>query len=400
VLRVAPNGAQFLVSPVALNSPTAVAVDAAGTVFIADTNNQRVLEVPGDGAPPTAIGTGLNHLQGVAVDAAGNVFIADSSNNRVVEVQRSRPPALTFSLTLVGKTNGPQPVTIRNIGNQRLTPAAPGLSIGSDFQQSPGGAAPIDCNPGLALRPGANCNLSISFVPQAAGNIQSSVILTNDAMNATIATQTISLSGTSMFPTTTSVQAASGVYSDPVTLSAVIGPAGLTFAGSLEFKVGGAPACSVAVTGSGTYSCTYAITQMTGSINATLTSADSTVQGSAGFNTLTVAREDATIVPSSLNPASVKVSTTGKTAPFDLRATLRQPVDGSPGNLSNALITVKLMTGPTDTGIACPAGVTSAGQVSAICRNIPVGTYTVQWKTAGSSYYQAPDVTTALTVTN
>ena len=57
---------------------------------------------------------------------------------------------------------------------------------------------------------------------------------------------------------------------------------------------------------------------------------------------------------------------------------------------------VKLVTGTT--AIACPAGVTTAGQLTAICRVVPVGTYTVQWSTTGR-YYQALTVTTALTVT-
>src|SRR6476646_558168 len=45
------------------------------------------------------------------------------------------------------------------------------------------------------------------------------------------------LSGTGVLPATTTVQAAGGQYSDPVKLTAVIGPSGLTFAGSLQFKV-------------------------------------------------------------------------------------------------------------------------------------------------------------------
>ena len=187
-----------------------------------------------------------------------------------------------------------------------------------------------------ALAPGANCNLSINFVPQTAGNLQTTVVLTDNALNAAPATQTISLSGTSQLPTTTTVQSASGVYSDPVTLTAVVGPSGLAFAGSLQFRVGGAAACSVAVTGSGTYNCIvhHHGAASTYTIYADLTSSDSSVQGSSGLNKLTVTAEDATIVPSPLNPATVKVNTTGKTGPFTLRGTVHQATDGSPGDLS------------------------------------------------------------------
>ena len=88
-----------------LNSPLGVAVDAAGNVFIADTNNQRIRRVEaatgtittvagdgnrgfgGDGGPATS--ASLNFPYGVAVDGAGNPFIADTENGaiRAVKVQ-------------------------------------------------------------------------------------------------------------------------------------------------------------------------------------------------------------------------------------------------------------------------------------------------------------------------
>jgi streptogramin lyase len=87
-----------------LFSPTGVAVDAAGDLFIADSNNSRVREVSpsgtittvagngtfgfgGDGGPATA--AKLNSAAGVAVDAAGDLFIADTQNNRVRKVSPS-----------------------------------------------------------------------------------------------------------------------------------------------------------------------------------------------------------------------------------------------------------------------------------------------------------------------
>jgi sugar lactone lactonase YvrE len=78
---------------VALHSPWGVAVDGAGDLFIADSKNERVVEVPAGGGAATAIdptvnSKGLFDPDGVAVDGAGNLFIADSggNNNRVVEV--------------------------------------------------------------------------------------------------------------------------------------------------------------------------------------------------------------------------------------------------------------------------------------------------------------------------
>ncbi len=88
-----------------LNSPAGIAVDAAGNLYIADTNNDAVREVvagtiatvagDGTGAPGFSGDTGLAILAklnapfGVALDPAGNLYIADSGNNRVRVVNTS-----------------------------------------------------------------------------------------------------------------------------------------------------------------------------------------------------------------------------------------------------------------------------------------------------------------------
>jgi trimeric autotransporter adhesin len=78
-----------------LSSPSSVAVDALGNVFIADPSTQRVREVSG-GTITTVAGTGtagysgdhgpasaaeLSGPAGVAVDGSDNVYIADAGNN-------------------------------------------------------------------------------------------------------------------------------------------------------------------------------------------------------------------------------------------------------------------------------------------------------------------------------
>jgi len=67
-------------------APTSEALDAAGDLFIADSGNNAVWEIPAGGTTPVAIGTGLSGPTGVAADGAGNVYIADTGNSRIVEV--------------------------------------------------------------------------------------------------------------------------------------------------------------------------------------------------------------------------------------------------------------------------------------------------------------------------
>ena len=72
-----------------LKTPSQIAVDAAGNVYVADPGLGTVTMYPqGSGAvaSTTTIGTGLTQPTGVAVDGAGDVFIADSGDGTVYEV--------------------------------------------------------------------------------------------------------------------------------------------------------------------------------------------------------------------------------------------------------------------------------------------------------------------------
>jgi YVTN family beta-propeller protein len=188
-----------------LSGPFSMALDSAGDVFVADTNSNQVIEVA-PGGIKTVVSTGLISPEGVAVDGAGDVFIADTGSGRVVEVNRSQPPSLTFAATPIGSTSGdsPQSVTIQNVGNQPLNAMSPGLAIApSSFTQVNGPGTPSDCGGGLALMPGGSCDLSISFTPTSTGSALGAANLTDNALNVSGVTQTISLSGTGTSLTTT-----------------------------------------------------------------------------------------------------------------------------------------------------------------------------------------------------
>ena len=86
-----------------LDEPSGVAVDAAGNIYIADNDNNRIRRVGTSGKITTVAGTGaagfsgdsgpaaeaeLNNPYGVWVSPAGEIYIADQRNHRVRKVSR------------------------------------------------------------------------------------------------------------------------------------------------------------------------------------------------------------------------------------------------------------------------------------------------------------------------
>jgi len=83
-------------NPAEFNSPSGVAVDASGNVYVADTNNHRIRKITLTSREVSTIagstegfaddaGTSakFDWPSGVAVDAAGNVYVADFYNHRI-----------------------------------------------------------------------------------------------------------------------------------------------------------------------------------------------------------------------------------------------------------------------------------------------------------------------------
>jgi uncharacterized protein (TIGR03437 family) len=86
-----------------LNNPTAVAVDAAGTVYFTDQFNNRIRRISGgtittvagtgvrgfsgDGGPATA--AALNLPGGLVIDQTGEIFFADDENFRIRRINRN-----------------------------------------------------------------------------------------------------------------------------------------------------------------------------------------------------------------------------------------------------------------------------------------------------------------------
>jgi uncharacterized protein (TIGR03437 family) len=145
-----------------LNAPQGLAVDSAGNLYIADTQNHRVRKVTastistvagsgtagfgGDNGP--AVSAQLNLPFGVALDAAGNLYIAEFGNNTVRKVNTAGTISTVAGNNVSGyagdggaatsaQLNGPKSVAldpagnlyIADTGNNRVRQVAPNGNI-------------------------------------------------------------------------------------------------------------------------------------------------------------------------------------------------------------------------------------------------------------------------------
>ncbi len=109
-------GPQVTLPFTGLNSPYGVAVDAAGDLYVTDTQNNQVLELAaGSSTQGRLMFTGLKNPEGVAVDTAGDLYVADNGNGRVVKLAaQSRTTQTVLPFT---RLNNPAYVAVDTAGN-------------------------------------------------------------------------------------------------------------------------------------------------------------------------------------------------------------------------------------------------------------------------------------------
>jgi len=192
ITRVAGNGTAGFsgdggpATSAQLNSPDAVAVDASGNLFIADSQNYRIRKVSangvittvagngstvvsGDGAPATSAGIGP--AAGIVVDPSGNLFIA-ASLDEVRMVARATGIIATVAGGGTGGLGDGGPATssrlrypvglaldalgnlfIADAGNNRIRKVIVSSAVNTKPSINPGGVVPV-YSPASAIQPG------------------------------------------------------------------------------------------------------------------------------------------------------------------------------------------------------------------------------------------------------
>lgn len=137
---------------------------------------------------PAAIPTGYTNVTIGASSESNATITSQATISFSYPLAMLSTGSLAFPATAVGQTSPAQSVTLTNTGSAALSinSIAIGGANSADFSES------NNCN--VSLSPQASCNLSVQFIPSAAGTNTATI---NIADNASSSPQTITLSGTS-----------------------------------------------------------------------------------------------------------------------------------------------------------------------------------------------------------
>ena len=119
VVELAPGSSTPTVLPFnGLYQPQGLAVDGAGTVYVADFDNRVVKLTAGSNSQTVLPFTGLNYPEGVAVDSQGSVYVADRGNSRVVKLAAGSNTQTVLPFTGLKNPDG---VAVDPAGNVYVT---------------------------------------------------------------------------------------------------------------------------------------------------------------------------------------------------------------------------------------------------------------------------------------
>jgi hypothetical protein len=183
-----------------IESPTCLAVDGMGNVLVVDEENRTVEEIEAVGGYTAVDWLGaFTFPQALAVDGSGNVFVADWKN--FVKLDLADSAGVSFPTPTppgyLDWLDGDKTVVVSNRGTEPLIFAAPATGSNPSYPASflEIWAEGSLCKAGTPLASGASCDVSMWFEPAGSGVISGNVVMTDNNLNQTDATQSIPLNG-------------------------------------------------------------------------------------------------------------------------------------------------------------------------------------------------------------
>jgi hypothetical protein len=363
-----------------LVSPTNMVTDAAADIFIADAGANEVVEVPGNGGSPvTFSGNLIANPTGVGLDTAGDIYIAQPSG--VVELQAPKQPQFNFPQAAVGTPPPAQSVYLQNIGNETLTGS---LVINGQPNFTQGNGSGTNCTGNLSVGAyGASCNLTISDAAINAGTFTGAAVFTDNALNASSATQTVNFSatvGNSQLPLTSTTLTSSPNPSTQgkavkftATVSAVGG--GATPKGTVSFYNNGSLIGSAKLTSAGTATLSGVTTLPAGTNPIT-----AAYGGSSAYNGSTSATDNQLVVATTTTTLSASPNPSAYGQAVTLTATVSSSIGAPPDGE-----TVTFEKGSTVLG----TGPLSGGSATLTLSTLAVGNPSLKATYGGDSNFQA-----------
>ena len=313
------------------NSVSGIAIDGSGDLYVASSAGKAVYEIVAvNGVIPASptiltLGTSYSGPVSVAVDANGNIFVGDTpATPAVLELNVQTPPTLTFTSTAATTTSSdsPQTLTLANIGNTALSFPVPTTNATNPFPSTSytvtGGTCPQLTTTSAAagtLAAGTTCTYSVSFTPATVGTMPGTLVISDTNLNASGASQTVTLAGGLSTPVITVSPVSAVVDVTPITLTASVAYTGLMPTGTVSFTVN---STSVSASCSGTSSpltCTGSYSPsalVVGSYAVTATIlADTSTNTATGSGTLSITAGTPVVTVTNPNPSiAIDASTT------------------------------------------------------------------------------------------
>jgi len=127
-----------------LKAPRTLAVDDAGNLLVADTENHRIVRIAPSGTMTVVAGTGrpgdsgdggpataaqLKDPHGIAVDGAGNIYVADSPNHRIRRIDPAGVITTVAGTGSAGFSGDGGPATAARLNRPRNLTVAPGGAL-------------------------------------------------------------------------------------------------------------------------------------------------------------------------------------------------------------------------------------------------------------------------------